>query len=223
MNILGFDTSGAVCAAAVLRDGRLAARRAEAMERGHAQALVPMLAEVMGEAELGFDTLDAVGVTIGPGAFTGIRIGLAAARGIGLAAGLPVFGVTAFEAIAAAIPDRELADATLLVAIESRREEIFVQLFDAARRSLEQPRSVPAEALAALVPPGPCLVAGDAMERAAAALGGRELRRAAAARTADPEIVARLAGERWRRGERPPPPSPFYLRAPDVTVARANP
>src|SRR4051812_14151460 len=105
MNILGFDTSGAVCAAAVLRSGRVAAQREAAMERGHAQALVPMLAAAMEEAGLGFGDLDAVGVTVGPGAFTGIRIGLAAARGIGLASGLPVFGVTGFAAIAAAVPD----------------------------------------------------------------------------------------------------------------------
>src|SRR5690348_13641272 len=109
MNILAFDTSGAVCAAAVLRGGVLAARRAAPMERGHAQALAPMLADTMAEAGLGFDALDAIGVTVGPGAFTGIRIGLATARGIGLAAALPVYGVTGFAAIASAVPESLLA------------------------------------------------------------------------------------------------------------------
>jgi len=219
MNILAFDTSGAVCAAAVLRGGVLAARRAAPMERGHAQALVPMLAEAMAESGLGFDALDAVGVTVGPGAFTGIRIGLATARGIGLAAALPVYGVTGFAAIAAAVPDSLLAQATLLVAIESRREEIFVQLFGPARRVLSEPRSIRVEDLAAWLPPGECVLAGDAAPRAAAGLAKQPAASVDTARSPDPAIVARLAGARWESGERPPPPAPFYLRAPDVTLA----
>lgn len=225
MNVLAFDTSGAACAAAVLRGDRLAAHRSAAMERGHAQALAPMLRDVMAEAGLGFAALDAVGVTTGPGAFTGIRIGLAAARGIGLAAGLPVFGITGFEAIAAAVPPGALSDATLLVAIESRRAEIFVQLFGRAATALGAPRSVAPAALAALVPGEGCLIAGDAANRAAAALaqGGRKGRVLDRLRAPDPTIVARLAAERHRRGERPPSPSPFYMRAPDATPARAAP
>jgi tRNA threonylcarbamoyladenosine biosynthesis protein TsaB len=224
MIVLGFDTSGASCSAAVLRDGAVAASRAVAMERGHAQALAPMLRDVMAEAGLGFDRLDAVGVTIGPGAFTGIRIGLAAARGFGLALGIPVYGVTGFAAIAAAAEAELRAGEVLLVAIESRRAELFAQTFVDARMASSGAVSIAPAALADFVPPGAVGIAGDAAARAGAALeaAGRAVR-LLAARIPDPVVVARLAAERWQGGERPPPPSPFYLRAPDVTVRPSTP
>jgi tRNA threonylcarbamoyladenosine biosynthesis protein TsaB len=224
MIVLGFDTSGASCSAAVLRDGAAAASRAVAMERGHAQALAPMLRDVMAEAGLGFDRLDAVGVTIGPGAFTGIRIGLAAARGFGLALGIPVYGVTGFAAIAAAAEAELRAGEVLLVAIESRRAELFAQTFADGRIASSGPVSIAPAVLADFVPPGAVAIAGDAAARAAAALeaAGRAVR-LLAARIPDPEVIARLAAERWQAGERPPPPSPFYLRAPDVTVRPSAP
>jgi tRNA threonylcarbamoyladenosine biosynthesis protein TsaB len=224
MVILGFDTSGATCSAAVLRDGAVAASRAIAMERGHAQALAPMLREVMAEAGLGFDRLDAVGVTVGPGAFTGIRIGLAAARGLGLAMGIPVYGVSGFVAIAAAAAAELQAGEALLVAIESRRAELFAQSFADARTGSFEPVSIAPAALAELVAAGPLAIAGDAAARASGALeaAGRAVRQLAA-RIPDPAVVARLAAERWAAGERPPPPSPFYLRAPDVSIRPSAP
>src|SRR5215470_1069032 len=94
--ILAFDCSGAACSAALWRRGALAAHRYRTMTRGHAEALMPMLAETVAQAGETFHALTAVAVTVGPGAFTGIRIGLAAARGIGLAATIPVVGVTTF-------------------------------------------------------------------------------------------------------------------------------
>jgi tRNA threonylcarbamoyladenosine biosynthesis protein TsaB len=132
MKVLAFDSSGAACSAAI-RDGegRLLAHRFEPLARGHAERLMPMLREVMQEAGLAFSGLDLIAVTTGPGSFTGIRVGLAAARGLALASGLPLLGVTAFEAVASAVSPDECRGGALIVAIDSRRDDLFIQSFAA--------------------------------------------------------------------------------------------
>src|SRR5215475_8271992 len=137
--ILALDSSGAACSTALWRRGTVVARRYRAMERGHAEALMPMLVETMAEAGEALRALTAVAVTVGPGAFTGIRIGLAAARGIGLAAGIPVVGVTTFAAVAAAVSETERAGRRLLVVLDSKRGDVFVQEFAAEARAVGSP------------------------------------------------------------------------------------
>ncbi|MBF0307713.1 MAG: tRNA (adenosine(37)-N6)-threonylcarbamoyltransferase complex dimerization subunit type 1 TsaB, partial [Alphaproteobacteria bacterium] len=99
MLALGFDTSLQACSVALWRDGAVLARRSECMARGHAEALLPMIVAVMADGGAAWRDLTLIGVTVGPGTFTGIRIGLAAARGLGLAAGLPVAGVGTADAV----------------------------------------------------------------------------------------------------------------------------
>ena len=94
------DTSTVGCSAALWRDGGIVAAHAAEMARGQSVALVPMIQDVMLEAHQAFEELDAVAVTVGPGAFTGLRIGLAAARGMALALGVPCLGVTTLETVA---------------------------------------------------------------------------------------------------------------------------
>ena len=158
MKILALDSATSACSAAVWADGRVMARRHAEMARGQSEALVPMVAEVMAEVGLGFADLDLLAVTVGPGAFTGIRIGLAAARALALAAGLPLAGVSTLEAVAAAAP----ADGRpLLVVLDSKREEVWAQAFGPDRTPLTEPAALaPAEA-AALAGPA-WTVAGDA-------------------------------------------------------------
>jgi tRNA threonylcarbamoyladenosine biosynthesis protein TsaB len=215
--VLALDTSGAACSVA-LRDGagRLLAHRFQALARGHAEKLMPMLRDAMAEARIDFAALALLAVTTGPGSFTGIRVGLAAARGLALASALPILGVTAFEALAAAVAP---ADRQLLVAIDSRRGDLFVQGFAADGSPLAAPVAVAPDGLAAIAPPGALMLAGDGAERAATALAaaGRPAI-LAAARLPDAADVAAVALTRWRPGERTAPPLPLYLRAPDVTL-----
>jgi tRNA threonylcarbamoyl adenosine modification protein YeaZ len=96
--VLGFDTSAAHCAAAIVSNGRILAERAEPMARGQAERLMPLLEEVLAEAGLGWADLDALGVGTGPGNFTGTRIAVAAARGLSLALAIPAEGVTSPQA-----------------------------------------------------------------------------------------------------------------------------
>src|ERR1700761_2687145 len=119
MKVLAFDCSGASCAAAVLVGDRVAAQRFTAMERGQAEALLPMIDAVLREASLATTQLDLIVVTTGPGSFTGLRIGLAAGRGLSLASGIPALGVPSFDAIA--VPE---AETPLIIALDSKREEL---------------------------------------------------------------------------------------------------
>lgn len=224
MNILAIDSATAACSAAVLSGGAVTARRMAPMATGHAQALLPLIGGVMREGGLTYASLDHVVVTVGPGAFTGLRVGLAAARGLALAAGKPVGGVTTLEAVAHAIDAPARNGAVLLVAIESKRRELFVQSFAADRTPLDAPAAVAPEILAAHAPPGFLVVAGDGAERALAALAlaGRPASRAVDADRPDAAHIAVLAAARLAAGGTLLPPRPLYLRAPDATLRGAG-
>src|SRR5437868_15395059 len=171
MTILALDTSSAACSVALRdRGGRLVGHRFEALARGHAERLMPMLRETMAEAGTGFADLALIAVTTGPGSFTGIRVGLAAARGLALASAVPLLGVTAFDAVQQAVAPAERQGRALWVAIDSRRGDLFIQGFAADGAPLAAPVAVTQEALAAAVPEEALLLAGDGAARAAALL-----------------------------------------------------
>jgi len=216
MRILAFDCAGAQCAAALLVEGQVLAARTVVAERGHAQLLIPLLSDLLGEAGIGFGDVDRFAVTTGPGSFTGIRVALAAAHGLALGTGKPIVGVTVFEAIAAATP---AIPSRLLVAIDSRRAELFVQLFDAMGVPLAEPAMLAPEAVAGWAGPGALTLTGDAAALVAPHLAGMiDNGPESWAARVDPEIVARLAADRPVG----PPPAPFYLRPPDAVPAKVR-
>ena len=222
MRILAFDTTAGACSAAILGpDGAIIAHRAVALARGHAERLMPMLREVLEDAGVAVGALDLIAVTTGPGTFTGIRIGLAAARGLALASGVPLLGVSSFAAVAAAVAPEERAARRLVVAVESRRPDLFVQAFDAAG-GVSPPAAVPPEGLARWIGPGDLLLAGDGAARAAAILEAAGRAKASLCHAGPPDAadVARVARVTWRPGAAAPPAVPHYLRAPDVTLPR---
>lgn len=222
MALLAVECATNACSAALWLDGKAGPHRFLPMRRGHAETLMPMVREVMAEAACTFFELDAIAVTTGPGAFTGIRIGLAAARGIALAANLPLIGVTTLETVAAA-NDRE--ESCLLVALDSKRDDIYAQLFSPGGAPLSAPASVTPEQAAGLVPEGTELaLAGDAADRLAVALHGRAppALRLTGPDLPDAAVVARLAAQRLATAPSKPGdplPSAMYLRPPDATPA----
>jgi tRNA threonylcarbamoyladenosine biosynthesis protein TsaB len=221
MKILAFDSSGGGCAAAVLSGDRVLAEESATMLRGQAEHLVPMIARAMTAAGLGFGELNLIAVTLGPGAFTGVRIGIATAQGLALATGVPALGLGSFEAVAAAVPAAVLAGRALMVAIESRRDELYLQAFDEKRTPLGEGALVAAEQWLERAPAGPLILAGDGAERLRPALAGRDLAMAPGTGRIDTAALARLAAERWRAGFRTERLEPRYLHAPDVTMAKA--
>jgi len=126
MRILAIDTALGACAAAVLdsRAGAILASESAAMLRGHAEAVMPLIARVMDAGRCEFHDLDRIAVTVGPGSFTGLRVGIAAARGIALAAGKPAVGLSTLAALAAPhVASR--ADHVIIAAIDARNEQVY--------------------------------------------------------------------------------------------------
>ncbi|MEO1019211.1 MAG: tRNA (adenosine(37)-N6)-threonylcarbamoyltransferase complex dimerization subunit type 1 TsaB [Pseudomonadota bacterium] len=151
MRLLGFDTSAGRCSAALGEAGAIRVVRSEALARGHAERLMPMLREVMDEAGLAWSDLDALTVTTGPGSFTGVRTAIAAVRGLALAMPaevlpLTVFAVLADAAIAAAPKDLR----PVLVALDARRGQVYAQPFDCRAKALAPPCCETPEVVASL-------------------------------------------------------------------------
>jgi tRNA threonylcarbamoyladenosine biosynthesis protein TsaB len=213
--LLALDASGPAISVAVLRDGTLLAHHQQALARGHAERLPPALAACMAAAGSGFAALAAIAVTIGPGSFTGIRVGLAAARGLGFALGIPVLGVTTLDAVAHGLDPAERAGRPVLALIDSKRADVFAQRFGPDLAPLDAPRALPLAAAAKLAQP-PLIVTGDAATMIAAAAG-----LVIAPAAPDARIIARLAAARWALGEAMPA-APLYLRPPDATVPEAG-
>lgn len=225
MRILALDSATTACSVAAWADGSiLAVERAE-LARGQAEALLPMVDRVCRAAGLACGDFDRLAVTVGPGHFTGLRVGLAAARGLALAAGKPLVGVTTLAAVAAAVTDAELAARVLVVALDSKRAEPYFQAFDSARRPLSAPcaQAIAAYAtgLLARPPAGGFVVAGDAGETLVAALAARgaAVIRSAAPPRPDAAAVAGLAAD-----VAPPAtfPAPLYIHPVETTTPKAG-
>ena len=199
MRILALDAATNACSAALWSDGHVVARRGQAMVRGHSELLLPMVEQVLAEAKV--DRPDLIAVTVGPGAFTGIRIGLAAARGLGLAWNVPVAGISTTLALAAAT---ELADRRghrIVVVLDSKREDKWVQVFDQDLNALTPPASVMPDRIPAL------------LEGAVITLDDPD-------QVTDAAIVAQLAADGWEKGTCLPP-QPLYLRPADVSLPKS--
>ncbi len=221
MRIFAIDTALEACSAAVLDTelGAMVARESIPMARGHAEALMPLIARVLDKSGLDFAQIDRIAVTTGPGSFTGMRVGIAAARGLGLAAGKPVVGLSTLAAFAAPFI---AADDTLPVvtAIDARHDHVYLQVLGAAGRTLVTPRVVPiAEALRLSAGGHPRLI-GTAANVLAAAWPSDDAPSLVEQRAApDIDWVARLGAAATETGT---PPKPLYLRAPDAQPQNAS-
>ncbi|MCF8467643.1 MAG: tRNA (adenosine(37)-N6)-threonylcarbamoyltransferase complex dimerization subunit type 1 TsaB [Sneathiella sp.] len=225
MKILALDTALNACSAAVVENGTVLAHRHEKQRRGHAEMLMPMIGSLMTEAALAYDDLDLIAVTVGPGTFTGLRIGLAAARGIALAAAKPITGVTTLEALAAAVPMDATQGLSIIATADARRSEVYLQPFlriaaPTLIAPLGAPRAVPlseagacfTEQRAIIVGSGGLLIAGQAWFDATKYI--------LLDLDEDPDavIIAKLAASRRLPDPGAPPPAPLYLRAPDAKL-----
>ena len=204
--ILAFDTSAAHCAAVVVRGDATLASRDEAMARGQAERLLPLLEEVLADAGSGWGDLAALAVCTGPGNFTGLRLAVAAARGLAMGLDIPAIGVSRFEALAEGIPG------VAHVALQDPRGALIVQIFDNGE-PLGPPKSGDVED----APAGAVCLGHDAVQ-SAAQLG---LRAGSEETRADLARLARVAARRL--GGPVAPPAPLYIRPADATPASEPP
>ena len=221
MRVLAIDTALAACSAAVLDTeyGGILASESLPMTRGHAEALMPLIADLMAAADLRFRDIDRVAVTTGPGSFTGLRVGIAAARGIALAADKPAVGLSTLAAYAA---PHMAADETVPVvaAIDARHGHVYLQVFAPGGRTFTAPRlATLGEAVRAAASAPACIV-GSAAQAVAAALSPPDAVPVAVDPRAAPDIawVARMGAV---VPESQSPPKPQYLRAVDAQPQNA--
>lgn len=225
--LLAFDSATTGCSVSVVRGSDVLAHDAREMARGQAEVLLPMAMAALKAAGLGAKDLDAVAVTRGPGAFTGMRIGLSAARAFALSLGVPCIGVTTLEAVAHGVSQDERQGRVILAAIESKRDDIYVQFFSDTLVPLCDPTAADGPALAARVADlvadnGSILIVGDASARAHDMLAGENLSAdlGTAPTLPDTRIVASIAVSRLGAEKNAPPPEPLYLRPPDAKMPK---
>ena len=207
MIVLGLDTCLNACSVAVLDGETVLAWRTETMARGHQERLAPMAQAVMSEAGIAFDRLDRIGATVGPGSFTGLRVGVAFAKGLASALSIPAVGVGALEALAAG------ASGLVAAVIDARRDQLYLQVFDGGA-ALMAPDALPlgtaAARLAELAMGRPLTLIGSGAPLFADVAPGAVV---LTPDGCDARLVARLAGARA-----PAQIRPLYLRAPDAKL-----
>ncbi|MGB1547654.1 MAG: tRNA (adenosine(37)-N6)-threonylcarbamoyltransferase complex dimerization subunit type 1 TsaB [Alphaproteobacteria bacterium] len=216
MKILAFDTAARACSAALLEEDHVLATRLLEMERGQAEALLGLIDAVLAEAGATYAELDRLATTLGPGSFTGLRVGLAAVRALALAGGLPVVGVTTFEAVAHGVPPGERGESRLLVALDTKRGDLYVQLFDATLAPLTEGEVRTPSACAGFAEEGPLLIAGDGAPLLNETFGAKAgpVRWSKAPGYPQAEIIARLAATRKPTASL----RPIYLRPPEARL-----
>lgn len=211
MLVLALDTSMAACSVCVYDAGTGLAlgSRHEFMDRGQAEALAPMVQETMALAGIAFKDLARIAVTTGPGTFTGVRIGLAMARGLGVALNIPMTGFTSLAAIAC---NETARDFPIVVAADARANEIYFAAYDASGHELTAPVVVPLAEAHRFMPNRPARILGTAADFLLNKLDGQHMRSDAG----DLPIAANFVKLAASVPPSDVPPEPLYLRPPDV-------
>ncbi|MEE2996990.1 MAG: tRNA (adenosine(37)-N6)-threonylcarbamoyltransferase complex dimerization subunit type 1 TsaB [Pseudomonadota bacterium] len=218
--ILSIDTSADFCAVAIVRDGSPLANESVSMFRGHAEALIPMVQKVCADACTSPSDIDLIGVTIGPGSFTGVRTGIAAARGFALAADCPAVGVSSLHTAAASIASNGLHP--ILVVLDTRRADYFVQLFGPETTPINAPSVMDAGGISGLIQRYHPFVIGNAVsrlleEQCIANIGDFDV--FSGDGVPDPVSVASIAEKILEsRGESSDTLTPLYLKPPEAKI-----
>ncbi len=218
MRILAIDTALPAVSVCVMdmTNLQILASVTREMERGHAEALMPIIQSVVESTEGGFAALDRVAVTVGPGSFTGIRVGIAAARAIGLARKIPVVGVSTLAAFAAPVISEGGAD-VVASAVDARHGSVYVQAFSRDGRSVIGPRAMTIREAIRSLGAGPVKLVGNAAPLMAIEAWSTGMSAEIINDDPAPEIgfVARLG---YLAAPEFAPAKPLYIKAPDAKI-----
>lgn len=214
--ILAMDTALNAASACVYEDGAETSQASETilMQRGHAEALLPLIDRVVAQVEGGFAALGRVAVTVGPGSFTGLRVGIAAARAIGLACKVPVVGVSTLAALAAPLILAQ-KPGLIAAAIDAGHGNVYFAAFSADGKASVAPRIVSARDAVRLLGTGPIRMAGSGAPMLAIEAWSTHLTAEVVGEIGIPDIaiVAKLG---LLADPAAAPARPLYLKAPDI-------
>lgn len=222
MKVLSIDTAMNGCSAGVvdMASGEVSSIT-DPMTRGHAERLVPLIQETLVQARCDFPDVGLIATSVGPGAFTGLRIGLSTARALGLALNIPVVGVTTLAALAAAYFEKQPEPGDCLILIETKRTDFYGQIFSAEGSAMSEPFALPADAIVdTYLRDKNIRLVGDANQRFLSlipkdvrdrviAIDGYEM--------PDPSYIARIGYALHESGAADSAPEPLYLRGADVS------
>lgn len=212
MNLLAIDTAARLCAACVydMQTAQERGRMVLDLGKGHAEHVMPVIQKALRQAGLGYDDLDAVAVSVGPGSFTGVRVGVAAARGLAVALGIPAVGVTTLEALV--MEARASFAGRAVLSVLGRPNALAMMYLDASASTRDGPRLASLEEAARIASSHQPVLVGEAAQTLSEFAGG-SFDLGSQAATADISFYARLAASRPLTKEKP---KPFYLRAADA-------
>ncbi len=218
---LAYDTTAAQCAVILQKGRKKISVFQKLMDFGQAEVLIPQMKQMLDEAGIAFADLGLLTVCTGPGSFTGVRSGIAAARAFSIASPqVKVCGVSAFDAYALTFNPEELADINAVI-IETKRDDFYFQLFDAGLNKISAPQAGEYEDLKALLRHKKISLTGDGVERFLSRPSGLSLHCIKMPEALSVECVAE-AGLRCFDNKRIDFPKPLYLRAPDVSLPKAK-
>lgn len=216
MRVLAFDATMAACSVALWCDGSVEASLCDPMVHGQAEALVPAVESVLKKAACSYDALDRIAVTVGPGSFTGVRVGLATARGLGVATECPVIGVLTTVVLA---EEARLngTDTKIAVAIDARRAELYVQCFDQDGEAGRDPLCLLPTDAAKLLEQDAWRLVGDSAEK----LSGLVSNEVKISGPVYPNatVLAAMAAQQPLPSA---PPGPVYIRPPDAALPKSG-
>ncbi|CDZ35309.1 tRNA (adenosine(37)-N6)-threonylcarbamoyltransferase complex dimerization subunit type 1 TsaB [Neorhizobium galegae] len=210
MIVLAIDTAGVDCSAALYDSaaGKVLSEITETIGKGHAERLMAVIDEALAAAGLPLKAVERVAVVIGPGSFTGIRVGVATARGLGLALGVESVGVTTLEALAVKFLGEHKGQ-PVVVAMDAKRNEVYTQAFSANGEALSQPAALSPEDVSELAKSHSAVMTGSWTKHSL----GKEVAEHDGRDRFDIAVVARIAAEKPVDAQRP---KPLYLRGPDA-------
>ncbi|MFR1032716.1 MAG: tRNA (adenosine(37)-N6)-threonylcarbamoyltransferase complex dimerization subunit type 1 TsaB [Alphaproteobacteria bacterium] len=220
MYSLAYDTTAAQCAVVLKKDNDTLGSYVQYMDFGQAEVLIPQIEKLLQEGKLSFSDLDLVVVCVGPGSFTGVRAGIAAARAFSIAApDLCVAGISAFEAYARTLEEEERAELNCVV-IETKRDDFYYQIFDARLNKITPPQAGNYEDILPQLRHRKVSLVGDGVERFLSRPSGLSLHVIKMLEALPVEQLA-ACGIKHFYDKDADFPKPLYLRAPDVSAPKA--
>lgn len=213
MKILAIDTAHGICSVTLAEDGIIISSKTDSEPSKQAERLFSTIATILKENSLSYTDINAIAVDIGTGSFTGIRIGLAAARGIALAANIPVIGVTGFEALAFAAKTEN----DLLIVLDAKRGQVYAQLFSNGVAASEE-IMLDYNEITNILPRGNVIIMGDGAALITPYLSGINHSIIEEPKLSDANMIALVAHEKIKSGNYKNNPAPLYIRKPDAKL-----